>query len=183
MMKTLVFIFALLLPYSAANAVTVSGSLNGTITGADAGNAFGLSVGDMITLDVLYDDSVITGIGGESVFFNAITGNTMDFTVGSMNFDESQDTAGGLGPSLFFLNGDLQEITFSTTFGSGTPSDVFFSFITFFEGNSNGFIGGEWDLSSYSVSPVVIPVPAAIWLFGSGIGLLWLVKRKRLITE
>lgn len=150
-----------------AHAVLVNGNLTGSLSFADSGNAFGLGVGNTVELNVVYDDAVLTGTGGETVFFN-LPGNTMEFTVGSFTFTEDMDTGGGVGPTLSFFDGALSEIKYDTQFGT---SGLFFSFISFFEGaddDGNG-IGGEWDLSSYSVSPVVVPVPSAIWLLGSGL--------------
>ncbi len=162
-----------------AEAALVSGNVTGTVdTFADPGNIFGLGLGDTIELNVVFDDAGLTGMGGETVFFN-LPGNTMEFTVGLLTFTEDMDTAGGVGPTLFFFDGVLSEIKYDTQFGS---SGLFFSFIQFFEGSDdagNG-IGGNWDMGSYTESPVVIPLPPAVWLFGSGlIGLIGIARRKK----
>ena len=167
-MKSITYTLLVLFWGMNAQAALVSGNLTGTVDSfADPGNIFGLSLNDTIELSVVYDDSVLTGTGGETVFFN-LPSNTMEFTVGALSFNESMDTAGGVGPTLVFFDGMLTEIKYDTQFGT---SGVFSSFISFFEGSDdagNG-IGGSWDLSSYTVSPVVIPVPPAIWLFVTGL--------------
>lgn len=161
--------YSLLFMFCSMNvqAALVSGNLTGNLTFADAGNVFGLTATDTIELDVVYDDAGLTGAGGETVFFN-LPGNTMDFTVGSLMFSEDMDTAGGIGPTLSFFDGALTEIKYDTQFGT---SGIFFSFISFFEGSDDAgnAIGGDWDLGSYAVSPAVVPVPAAFWLFASGL--------------
>ena len=176
-MKSIAYSLIVLFLGTNVHAAMVTGSLTGNVSFADAGNIFGLSAGSTIQLDVLYDDGLLTGSGGETVFFN-LPGNTMDFTVGTQSFTEAMDTAGGLGPTLFFFDGELSEIKYDTKFGT---LGIFFSSIDFFEGNDDAgnAMGGNWDLMSYTVSPVVVPVPAAIWLFGSGLLALSGISRKQ----
>jgi len=47
-------------------------------------------------------------------------------------------------------------------------------------GTESGYFGSALDLKSSSITPSAIPVPAAIWLFGSGlISLVGFAKRKK----
>lgn len=167
-MKYMQVLLILLSMSAGCQAAIVSGTGTGTVTHAAAGNVFGLAVNDEISLSVTFDNSALTGSGAESVSFGAGSGNSMDFTVGTMTFTEAMDTAGGLGPQLAFFNGSLSEITYSTTFGT---FGVFFSFISFFEGtdDASNAIGGEWDLASFPGAFTVVPLPgtAALLLVGS----------------
>ncbi len=165
--------------YSNAGATLVSGSLEGEVTSADADNIFGLDVGDTITLDITFDDTGFTGTGFETVSFN-LPSNTMLFTVGTQTYDDTQDTAGGVGPQVAFFDGEIQEIKFDTQFGT---FGIFFSSINFFQGSDDDFlsINGDWDLSSYTSDFTPIPVPAAVWLFASGLLGLVAIGRRRML--
>ena len=176
-MKSISCLFIALLWSLNAQAALVSGNIIGFVNSADVGNVFGLTAGDTIELDVVFEDSVLTGSGGETVFFN-LPGNTMTFNVGSLSFTEGMDTAGGVGPTLSFFDGALSEIKYDTQFDT---FGVFFSSIDFFQGSDDAgnFIGGDWDLSTYSASPVVVPVPAAIWLMMSGLIVLFRFQKKQ----
>ena len=176
-MKTLSLFILSLFCTLQAHAAIVTANVTGEVTSADAGNVFGLDVGDTILLEVTFDDTPLTTNPTTDILFTGSAINTMNFTVGSLSFDDTMDTAGGVGPTLFFFAGDLSEIKFDTQFGS---SGVFFSFIEFFEGRDDAGLGinGEWDLNSYTVTSVApIPLPAAFWLFGSA--LLFLMRLKK----
>lgn len=103
----------------------------------------------------------------------------MDLVVGNFSFSETDDTDFGTGkPELSFFNGSLDGLNFATTFGSDSYFDSLFDF---FEGQDNSFdlITGTWELTSFSTTPV--PVPATVWLFGSGlVGLVSIARHKHI---
>ncbi len=155
---------------------TVTGNVDDSFTST---NDFGLNLGDTITASGTFDDSGLTGTGAEFVSFGSGSFNSMSLDVGNSSFVETDDNNYLTGfPRLFFQDGVFDGINFNTDFSiesyfqsSGTTKT--------FQGEDDnfGWFGGSWDVSSYSASPV--PVPAAVWLFGSGLlGLIGVARRK-----
>ena len=155
---------------------TVSGTVNEVWTDP---NGFGLEVGDTIMAMGTYDDTGLSGSGNEFAAFGLGSGNSMDLFVGTMTFSETDDTDYASGfPHLLFDNGIFAGINFDTSFGD-------FGFFNA-GGDSLGFSGddgdfglifGTWDTNSFTAT--VVPVPAAVWLLGSGLlGLVGIARRK-----
>lgn len=161
---------------SNASAAIVSGIIEGQVMYADSGNPFGVSVGDTVTLDYSFDDTGFTGVGFETVFYND-PANDLLFTIGSQSFTDEEDTAGGVGPLMLFEDGFLTEIKYDTQFG--TNGGIFYSFGSFFEGGDFGTsMGGDWNLGSVILPITAVPVPAAAWLFASGLlGIIGVARR------
>ena len=173
---------AVLLASSGAQAALVPFTLEGNVESADAGNIFSVSVGTIITATGSIDDSLLDG---------GIYGSITDLliTVGDLTFDDSMEAFGGSSISLN-PDGSLSDLTYEANEGVLGASAFFDSFFTTFTGSAfNGpkskgsptelSIAGHWDANSFVV-PTAAPVPAAVWLFGSGLlGLLGIARKRK----
>lgn len=162
--------------------------VNFTLTGTTdewtiAPNVFGVGVGDTVTVTGTFDDSVLSG-GTGTVSFDQSTGNTLAISFPNVSFTEQSDsnyTLSNSRPNLTFNGGAFTGFNFSAEFDSGDElyPHAFDSQNLFFFGWEYGYdltVSGVW--GDFSMTPV--PVPAAVWLLGSGlIGLAGVAKRKR----
>ncbi len=157
-----------------AGAVTIVPTYNYVITGTVlagdefAPNAYNLTAGDSITASGTFTADLT---GGTTVSFANGSGNSMTIDLNGTPLSASDDDGflAGTGPTLTFDAGSaLTDFDFQDT---GTPS--FNSSFLFFDDFDNLF--GEWDSN---VSLTVIPLPAAFWLFGSGLLALVAALRK-----
>lgn len=166
-----------LLTVNHANAAMVQFSLDGEVTTAASGNTFGLSVGNTVTATGTYDDSVI-GTGTVFVNFSLIT-NNMQINIGNTVYTDAMDTISG--PSLYFVGGVFDGLDYEAIDGTYTSwgvlggTDPAGNILEDFTGSG---IGGNWIASSFTVTAV--PVPAAVWLFTSGMLLLGGIARRKL---
>lgn len=166
---------ALSLGVGSAQAAMVNFTLTGSVVYADAGNGFGLNFGDPVTVVGTFDDSVLSG-GTGSVDFSGVPGNSFSITAGSYSFTEADDITGGVYPSLSLNGGLFDDFNFLADIGS---FGYFDSQLGYFDGDDDnyGLISGTW--VDFSMTPVVVPVPAAVWLLGSGLlGLMGIARRK-----
>ena len=124
-------------------------------------NAYGLTAGETITATGTFTANLGT-VGSETgtVSFATGSGNTMTIDLnGTLLFASSDDDYGsGLGPFLSFSSGSLSDFDFTK---AGSPA--FNSSFVYFDDYDSLF--GEWTNASLTV----VPVPAAVWLFGSGL--------------
>lgn len=167
----------MLLNVNIAQAALVQFSLTGRIDGSTG--AYGLDVGDTITAFGVFDDSAILMAPYTAYFDSAHGGNVMTVQAGSLTVSHTQDLsyASGGSPKLEFnSSGALIGVGFDAflngggNFYSGTLAGFQF------EDGSFNFATGYWDASSLTV----VPIPAAVWLLGSGlIGLAGFAVRKR----
>jgi len=171
-----------LLTVSQAQAALFDFSVNGQIGAAAAENSWGLSVGDIFTASGQFDDSVFSTVDdgtGTKIFDFTSPTNNMTITFGNTLYTDGMDvfgganmflTAAGAFDGISYLS-TLADPGFESTGFVGGPFDVSGT-------DSTGFTDGTWDVDSYA-QVAAVPVPAAIWLFGSGlIGLAGIGRRK-----
>lgn len=152
---------------ASASTLTVIGDFESTGT-APVGSVILTSVMAGGVADGIFTDTITSGIGagGSSVDLSSFSEVTNFFTIDGWQLDLTSinvianESAGAL---------DFDGAGLMTLSGGGTASPVNWSF------TSSEFSGAI----SYNMSITAVPVPAAVWLFGSGlIGLIGMVRRK-----
>ena len=156
--------------------VTISGS----ILTADAGNLFGLNVGDPISLQALFDDSVYTSFG--YIPFDSSTTNDFSMNLGLMQLSGANDIdfydPYPAFPRLILCEDPLlsvYRIDYFTTLGeNGAPVDYMnISRTQFLAVDANGAtITGEWVLSN-------CPEPSTFVLAGMAVTGMVVRRRRR----
>ena len=124
-----------------------------------------------------YDETVLTGVGFEELdpVFGAVT---VDFTFEGQAFDETNEVDFNAFPILAFLDGVPNDIQYmlveglsGVDFNDPTVREVLLEGALVPDG-TGGFTADAF--------VTVIPVPAAVWLFGSGLlGLVGIARRKK----
>lgn len=148
-----------------AGAAQVDFELYGYVDTATVGNAFGLAENDQVRLSGRFDDSVLAA-GSGTISFGAGSGNNLSLTLGSITLTEINDIDYDFGtPELLLNNNAFGGFDFwSEADINGAPVAFEAYLDVFFSGSE---LSGIWDAGSFNISPV--PVPAAVWLFGSGL--------------
>jgi hypothetical protein len=134
-------------------------------------NAFGLTAGETIEATGFFTADLGT-VGSETgtVSFHAGSGNTLSIDLNGYIITAADDTRGVGSPSLTFLNGGLTDFNYLKT-----TAHAFNSSFGFFDNLADESMLGEWTSSTLTV----VPVPAAVWLLGSGLlGLVGIARRK-----
>ncbi|MDH5190114.1 MAG: hypothetical protein OEW89_02565 [Gammaproteobacteria bacterium] len=178
------------------NAISVnyiSYKITGEVVSAGS-NPFGLVDGSLVTATGIISDvgsgyQIVEGslIGGDAtgtLAFGAGMENTMTITVGNTVFDASNDVNFGTGSPTFHLtSGVLDGFEILMSAGVNGATDNFYSSLPVGEsvfrfGDNDTFVG-YWNTGIEIINPNPVPVPAAVWLFGSGLlGLIGFARRK-----
>lgn len=169
------------MPAAQAALVTYNYTVTGYVLFGDelSPNAYDLtgnvgSPGESITATGTFTADLGT-LGNETgtVSFGTSSGNTMTLDLNGTFLSASDDNGflSDTGPSLTFSSGNLDDFSFL----KNTIDPLKFrSFGLGFDDLDQMY--GEWT----SVSLTAIPVPAAVWLFGSGLlGLAGIARRKK----
>jgi len=174
---------------SPVNAATINFTLSGTVNNTTQNtwfynaNVFGLSIGNTITATASFDDSLLAL--NTSIDF-ANPNISMLITVGNTVYTDADEFFGGARLDLGdgFFNDEIafsynsqtfwfEGLRFSEVFGVENFDSS--SLCCDFSGDD---FDGTWDTVSVS-SVSAVPVPAAAWLFGSGLlGLVGIARRK-----
>jgi len=163
-----------------AAAVTYTFAITGDVTVGEesfgpGSNAFGLSAGNNISATGSFTAD-LGSIGSETgtVLFGNASGNslTIDLNGTIITAGDDNNFGAGTGPSLAFSAGSLSDFDFLKT---STPE--FNSSFTSFDNLSVGTLFGDWQTNA---NLTAVPLPAGLWLFGSGlIALAGGVRRRR----
>jgi len=156
-------------------AILVTTAFYGEIYTADAGNAFGVSVGDIIDGYTTYDDSLVAAIGASSVNISSNPDFSLYLTIGSYTFNHTMDVEYPYAfPTVDFFDGQIASFNFVTLSGiNGSLYDM-----TLF--NSKEFSAGIYhpaDVDQFVVTgeitrfgpAVAVPEPSVISLFVVGL--------------
>lgn len=172
-MKKIKSILCLLILISgSANAALINLTVNGTVDAAT--NWGGLNAGDAITAGLTLDTASYTGIGYETFSFTG--DNTLAITAGSFSFDQSMDSVPNA--SIAFNNGVMYDFNFGALFEvNGAPEEFDSAGLNVLASRSETtgkggkaittdyLLAAHWDAATLTA----VPVPAAVWLFGSGL--------------
>lgn len=143
-----------------------------TVTVQDLGGGSGLF--DILVLNNIVDDGS-AGLFGNNVFVGSAS------TDNSANLYLQDFFTGNIDLTLFSAGPDFaNSIGVFDAAAAGSVGDVF-DLTGFFGDQSNGSFqtgAGEYYFDIQSMSMSVVPVPAAVWLFASALGMLgWLRRR------
>lgn len=127
----------------------------------------------------LYTNSVDTPVGAVSDTYNFAIGLSGGDTLGSAS-NHILTTVQNIGG----FNFSIYDASNATMFSGGSNETAFLSlaagtYHAVVSGIASGSSGGKYSVSIYTDAPASVPVPAALWLLGSGlIGLVGVARRK-----
>lgn len=131
----------------------------------------GLLAGETYKGSFAYDNVTLTNSGSEFIDLSSLTFNFLStsYNLANADFTPTADFFDGSFLGVSYLVSSIDpSFALVASFRSGLPEDVaYFSYQT---------VAGDSGFGSLNVAAV--PVPAASWLFGSGLALLSLARRK-----
>lgn len=162
---------AMALSVGSAQAALVNFTLTGEVVFANP-NLFGLASGNTITVTGTFDDAVLTG-GSGTIDFRTVPGNSFTLQAGSYSFQNTEDSS-GVYPLMTLNAGAFDSMYFNFDVGDWGYFDS--QFANFYgDDDYFGIVSGNWT----DFSMTAVPVPAAVWLLGSGLlGLAGVARRK-----
>jgi hypothetical protein len=186
----------------AAQAASVSYYLDQSNDMPDGTNYLQVTISDGASGNIDFSVQVLTpafpspgdNFGMQEFYFNydnlltVGTGNITGINPNSWEIKEDKNAGGGFGKFEFEAKGNGSSRTSLLTFSiSGVAGDTIDSYAIaagesgeFFAAHVGGFDAGNGVTSAKFAGSTVVPVPAAAWLFGSGlIGLISTGRRRR----
>jgi hypothetical protein len=156
---------ALLIITPASEASLINYNFDGTVDS-------GLLTGEIYNGSFAFDNATLINTGSESIILSSLTFNflTSNYTLNA-DLTPSADFLDGLFLGISYSASGLDpSFAFVSASGSGLPGDVpYFSYQT---------VSGDSGFGSLNITAV--PLPAAIWLFASSLGLTSLFSRKKI---
>jgi hypothetical protein len=137
-------------------------------------------------------NDITGGLTGDTTYFGALHTDNLDFTdtfnltiSGLLDVSVSLTTIGAGTHNIDFVSADLngQALTFGPTGFSESGSTVGDLLVTgplvLTVHGKSGAGGGDFASYAGTLNLTAVPVPGAIWMFGSGLILLFGVRRSR----
>lgn len=188
-MKKVFYTIAVLMFFTAVQAHAGSVNVSGQIDYVTDNDATGITLASPVSLFLEWqNDALVDPVGESTVIFDPAFLNSMAFTLGGLTI--TNDPLYGDAPTAHFTDGlfDGFEMNWYSASIGGVSGVNWSIFATtgiksldqtgsiFFEILDEGSVSGDW--FEGSLNPV--PVPGAIWLFGSGLIGLVGIRRKRM---
>ena len=138
----------------------------------------GVYSGAMGTGSFTYDNGLLLGVGEETI--NPVSGLIIEFNVFGQTFTEQNDVDYDTYPALSFFDGSVTGLDYIVSEISGiTLTNINQEGVYGFLINGLTAVEGGYEGLLVVDDIGTVPVPAAAWLFGSGlIGLLGITKRR-----
>lgn len=202
-LRRLAALLALGTLFSTAQAASVSYYLDQSNDLPDGTNYLQVTIADGVGGDIDFSVQVLTGafpaplsnFGMQSFYFNYNMSLTVDETSivnidpSSWDINEDRNAGGGFGKFDFQAKGDGSNRTETLTFSiSGVAGDTIYDYALgnaddtgeFFAAHVAGY--DDWQTGNTSgkfAGSTVVPLPAAVWLFGSALAGLGWIRRRR----